>query len=210
MAPEVVACETVREEPYDARADVWSAGITLIELADMNPPYHEMNPMRVLIKINRQPPPTLMAPSMWSKDFNNFIARCLVKLPTNRASSKQLLQDPFIKDVTNYQPLRALFSEVRAPVEETIEDLPEDLPEDIKDSDSVCVSFLIPSLLMSFLSLSLLPYSPHASFSLPYSSLSLFLSSLSLSFPLFSFPLSLSFHCSFLLLLREQSQGISR
>lgn len=47
------------------QADIWSAGITMIELADMNPPYHEMSPMRVLQKIVKKEPPTLTAPSKW-------------------------------------------------------------------------------------------------------------------------------------------------
>jgi len=47
------------------QADIWSVGITLIELADMNPPYHEMSPMRVLQKIVKKDPPTLMVPSRW-------------------------------------------------------------------------------------------------------------------------------------------------
>ena len=44
---------------------MWSAGITLIELGDMNPPYNEMNPMRVLLKITKSPPPKLIDPRQW-------------------------------------------------------------------------------------------------------------------------------------------------
>ena len=51
MAPEVVLCETFRDQPYDFKVDIWSLGITLIEFAQMEPPYHEMSPMRVLLKI---------------------------------------------------------------------------------------------------------------------------------------------------------------
>ena len=137
MAPEVVACEAIREEPYGCKADVWSAGITMIELADMNPPYHEMNPMRVMIKIARSTPPELAVPSLWSDEFNQFIAACLVKLPAKRQSSKELLDHSFIKNVSNYQPLRALYHEIRADVEETLEDLPEDIAAQDRDSDTV-------------------------------------------------------------------------
>ena len=82
MAPEVVVCETIKDDPYDSsvsqpasfpahvhpppiQADIWSTGITMIELADMNPPYHEMSPMRVLQKVVKKDPPTLIEPSKW-------------------------------------------------------------------------------------------------------------------------------------------------
>uniref|UniRef100_A0A8C6NXQ5 non-specific serine/threonine protein kinase n=1 Tax=Nothobranchius furzeri TaxID=105023 RepID=A0A8C6NXQ5_NOTFU len=63
MAPEVVMCETSKDRPYDYKADIWSLGVTLIELAQIEPPNHEMNPMRVLLKIAKSEPPTLMQPS---------------------------------------------------------------------------------------------------------------------------------------------------
>uniref|UniRef100_A0AAX7VAI3 non-specific serine/threonine protein kinase n=1 Tax=Astatotilapia calliptera TaxID=8154 RepID=A0AAX7VAI3_ASTCA len=63
MAPEVVMCETSKDRPYDYKADIWSLGVTLIELAQIEPPNHEMNPMRVLLKIAKSEPPTLMNPS---------------------------------------------------------------------------------------------------------------------------------------------------
>lgn len=65
MAPEVVMCETSKDRPYDSKADIWSLGITLIELAQVEPPNHEMNPMRVLLRIAKSDPPTLMQPSRW-------------------------------------------------------------------------------------------------------------------------------------------------
>lgn len=65
MAPEVVMCETSKDRPYDYKADIWSLGVTLIELAQVEPPNHEMNPMRVLLKIAKSDPPTLMQPSRW-------------------------------------------------------------------------------------------------------------------------------------------------
>lgn len=65
MAPEVVMCETSKDRPYDYKADIWSLGVTLIELAQIEPPNHEMNPMRVLLKIAKSDPPTLMQPSRW-------------------------------------------------------------------------------------------------------------------------------------------------
>lgn len=65
MAPEVVMCETMKDTPYDYKADIWSLGITLIEMAQIEPPHHELNPMRVLLKIAKSEPPTLSCPSKW-------------------------------------------------------------------------------------------------------------------------------------------------
>lgn len=80
MAPELVLCETFRDNPYDLKVDIWSLGITLIELAQMEPPNSEMSPMRVLLKIQKSEPPTLDQPSKWSKEFNEFLKRALVKV----------------------------------------------------------------------------------------------------------------------------------
>ena len=51
MAPEVVVCETFKDNPYDYRADIWSMGVTCIEFAEMEPPNHDMHPMRSEIKL---------------------------------------------------------------------------------------------------------------------------------------------------------------
>ncbi|KAJ7999832.1 hypothetical protein DPEC_G00198500 [Dallia pectoralis] len=65
MAPEVIQCETSKENPYGPKADIWSLGVTLIEAAEMEPPHHSLNPMRVLLKITKSPPPTLSNPRLW-------------------------------------------------------------------------------------------------------------------------------------------------
>lgn len=65
MAPEVIMCETLKDDPYDYMADIWSLGVTLIEFAQMEPPNHDMHPMRVLIKIQKSDPPLLDAPKRW-------------------------------------------------------------------------------------------------------------------------------------------------
>lgn len=92
MAPEVVLCETFRDNPYDFKVDIWSLGITLIELAQMEPPNHEMSPMRVLLKIQKSDPPKLEQPSKWSKHFNDFVAQALIKDPAQRPTADDLLK----------------------------------------------------------------------------------------------------------------------
>ncbi|XP_047273585.1 serine/threonine-protein kinase 10 isoform X3 [Homo sapiens] len=94
MAPEVVMCETMKDTPYDYKADIWSLGITLIEMAQIEPPHHELNPMRVLLKIAKSDPPTLLTPSKWSVEFRDFLKIALDKNPETRPSAAQLLEDP--------------------------------------------------------------------------------------------------------------------
>ncbi|XP_009586099.1 PREDICTED: serine/threonine-protein kinase 10 [Fulmarus glacialis] len=123
MAPEVVQCETSKESPYGYKADIWSLGITLIEMAEMEPPYHELNPLRVLLKIAKSQPPTLRHPKRWSEDFKDFLRKSLEKSPEARWSASQLLQHPFVAGISDKRPLRELVAEAWADVlEEEDED----------------------------------------------------------------------------------------
>ncbi|CAG4948322.1 unnamed protein product [Parnassius apollo] len=124
MAPEVVLCETFRDNPYDFKVDIWSLGITLIEFAQMEPPNHEMTPMRVLLKIQKSDPPGLDQPSRWSKAFNDFIAKALVKDPEKRPTASDLLKHDFVSGDLDSKPLRDLLLEYRAEVveEELLDD----------------------------------------------------------------------------------------
>ncbi|XP_022619438.1 STE20-like serine/threonine-protein kinase isoform X3 [Seriola dumerili] len=134
MAPEVVMCETSKDRPYDYKADIWSLGVTLIELAQIEPPNHEMNPMRVLLKIAKSEPPTLMNPSRWSSEFNDFLRKALDKNVDNRWGTVQLLQHPFVTSVTDSKPLRELIAEAKAEVTEEIEDSKEEEEEEEPDT----------------------------------------------------------------------------
>lgn len=127
MAPEVVLCETFRDNPYDFKVDIWSMGITLIEFAQMEPPNHEMSPMRVLLKIQKSDPPKLEQPSKWSKEFNDFIAISLIKDPQKRPNCEDLLKHPFINCTLDSKPIRDLLLEYKAEVVE--EELTDDDPE---------------------------------------------------------------------------------
>uniref|UniRef100_A0A8C3C1S3 non-specific serine/threonine protein kinase n=1 Tax=Cairina moschata TaxID=8855 RepID=A0A8C3C1S3_CAIMO len=99
MAPEVIACEQQYDYSYDARCDVWSLGITAIELGDGDPPLFDMHPVKTLFKIPRNPPPTLLHPEKWCRGFNHFISQCLIKDFEKRPSVTHLLEHPFIKQV---------------------------------------------------------------------------------------------------------------
>ncbi|NXD63605.1 STK10 kinase, partial [Eolophus roseicapillus] len=130
MAPEVVMCETMKDTPYDYKADIWSLGITLIEMAQIEPPHHELNPMRVLLKIAKSDPPTLSCPSKWSLEFRDFLKKALDKNPETRPSAAQLLEHPFVSKVTSNRALRELVAEAKAEVMEEIEDSRDEAEED--------------------------------------------------------------------------------
>ncbi|XP_054654041.1 STE20-like serine/threonine-protein kinase isoform X2 [Dunckerocampus dactyliophorus] len=134
MAPEVVMCETSKDRPYDYKADIWSLGVTLIELAQIEPPNHEMNPMRVLLKIAKSEPPTLMHPSRWTPEFSDFLRKALDKNVDNRWGPLQLLQHPFVASVMDSKPLRELIAESKAEVTEEIEDSKEEEEEEEPDT----------------------------------------------------------------------------
>ncbi|KAI5608023.1 myosin-IIIa isoform 2 [Silurus asotus] len=103
MAPEVIACEQQLDSTYDARCDVWSLGITAIELGDGDPPLSDLHPMRALFKIPRNPPPSLQQPEIWSDQFNDFISKCLIKDFELRLYVQDLLQHAFIKQITGQE-----------------------------------------------------------------------------------------------------------
>uniref|UniRef100_A0A8C9VBR9 non-specific serine/threonine protein kinase n=1 Tax=Scleropages formosus TaxID=113540 RepID=A0A8C9VBR9_SCLFO len=105
MAPEVIACDENPDATYDFKSDLWSLGITAIEMAEGAPPLCDMHPMRALFLIPRNPAPRLKS-KKWSKKFQSFIEACLVKNHGQRPSTEQLLKHPFIRDLTNERQVR--------------------------------------------------------------------------------------------------------
>ncbi|XP_016327269.1 mitogen-activated protein kinase kinase kinase kinase 4-like [Sinocyclocheilus anshuiensis] len=105
MAPEVIACDENPDSTYDYRSDVWSLGITALEMAEGAPPLCDMHPMRALFLIPRNPPPKLKS-KKWSKKFQTFVDSCLVKNYLHRPSTETLLRHSFIKDLPNERQVR--------------------------------------------------------------------------------------------------------
>ncbi|KAI8892681.1 kinase-like domain-containing protein [Globomyces pollinis-pini] len=125
MAPEVI-----EEVGYGYKADIWSLGITCIEMAEGRPPYHEFHPMRAIFMIPSNPPPKLADPSKFSPLFQDFIKKCLTKNPNNRPSAKDLLEHPFISNPRSAKPLHDI-------IEQAIEKISQGFLNRESDTESV-------------------------------------------------------------------------
>ncbi|XP_050553362.1 serine/threonine-protein kinase mig-15 isoform X10 [Spodoptera frugiperda] len=105
MAPEVIACDENPDATYDNRSDLWSLGITALEMAESQPPLCDLHPMRALFLIPRNPPPRLKS-KKWAKKFHSFIETVLVKDYHQRPYTEQLLKHAFIRDQPTERQVR--------------------------------------------------------------------------------------------------------
>ncbi|XP_037822198.1 serine/threonine-protein kinase hippo [Lucilia sericata] len=109
MAPEVI-----EEIGYDCVADIWSLGITALEMAEGKPPYGDIHPMRAIFMIPQKPPPSFREPDRWSTEFIDFVSRCLVKNPEERATASDLLEHEFIRNAKQRGILKPMIEETCA------------------------------------------------------------------------------------------------
>ena len=108
MAPEVI-----EEIGYDSKADIWSLGISVIEMAEGRPPHSDIHPMRVIFLIPSRPPPTLRDADRWSPALNDFVRQCLTKDPKSRPDAATLLRHPLLRGTQAQNPLLPLLAEQR-------------------------------------------------------------------------------------------------
>ncbi len=111
-----MAPEAIQEKEYDERADMWSLGITAIEIAESQPPYMHMHYGRALLAIPRDPPPVLQAKDRWSAAMHKFVSRLLIKDLSQRPTAAQMSKDPFVNNdrIGNAAELAAIVEEIQA------------------------------------------------------------------------------------------------
>jgi serine/threonine protein kinase len=124
--------EIIKRSSYDYKADIWSLGITIIELATGNPPFSDIDPRRALFLIPRSKPPKLDGD--FSTSLKEFIALCLREEPEDRPSAADLLCCQFLKNVNSGKASAGLIkglisrqSECNEGSGEELEDLPYDI-----------------------------------------------------------------------------------
>jgi len=112
--PHWMAPEVIQESRYDGKVDVWSLGISAIEMGELHPPRWAVHPMRVIFMISRDPPPHLSDKDKWSLPMHDFIAQCLQKDARPRPTARQLLQHKLILNAPQRPPSTVLSMMQRA------------------------------------------------------------------------------------------------
>jgi len=89
--------ELIHGSCYDTKVDIWSLGIMCMEMAEGEPPYIDLTPLRALFMITTKGIPPLREPAKWSQEFRTFISLCLATNPKERPTATQLLLHPFLQ-----------------------------------------------------------------------------------------------------------------
>ena len=105
------APEMISSTGYGTKADIWSFGCILHELADGNPPYGDFMPLKALYYTAKYGAPPLKNPDKWSENFLDFMAKCLDINPVERASAFELLRHPFLKTTSTRSEVKKLLQE---------------------------------------------------------------------------------------------------
>ncbi|KAI9828449.1 MAG: hypothetical protein M1832_002877 [Thelocarpon impressellum] len=151
MAPEIIV-----SAGHDFKADIWSLGITALEMINGEVPCQNMHPTKALFQIPKQPAPRLEGPQ-YSRDLKDFIAACLVKDPDRRSTARELLRHRFIRAAGRVETLRDLVKRRQAwrkdrnrqsepkVYQETLDTMPSRLAQEGWDFDTVKVAPRKPS-----------------------------------------------------------------
>uniref|UniRef100_A0A6A7FWR3 non-specific serine/threonine protein kinase n=1 Tax=Hirondellea gigas TaxID=1518452 RepID=A0A6A7FWR3_9CRUS len=125
MAPEII-----RQAEYNCKADLWSLGITAIEMATGDPPHADVHPMRAIFWIPNKPAPRLPNPNEFSNEFCDFVAQCCIKIPDDRPSADDLLAHPFITNAKSCSIVKDLVHQCMPEIEAYRKNPPESDDED--------------------------------------------------------------------------------
>lgn len=130
MAPEVAAVE--RKGGYNQQCDVWSVGITAIELAELQPPMFDLHPMRALFLMSKSnfKPPTLKDKNRWTEEYKSFVKAALTRNPKKRPSAEKLLEHSFVHQELSRDMMRDLLERAQNP--NNFSHFPLDDPEEEK------------------------------------------------------------------------------
>eukprot|EP01091_Cochliopodium_minus_P011563 TRINITY_DN3311_c0_g2_i2.p1 TRINITY_DN3311_c0_g2~~TRINITY_DN3311_c0_g2_i2.p1 ORF type:complete len:925 (-),score=275.28 TRINITY_DN3311_c0_g2_i2:403-3177(-) len=106
MAPEVI-----NQQSYNDSCDIWSLGITVIEMAEGFPPYHELEVEQAMKMVATKAPPSFSEPSKFSESITNFISRCLKRNASERSKAIDLMLDSFVIQTSGSDSLIPLVNE---------------------------------------------------------------------------------------------------
>eukprot|EP00118_Oscarella_pearsei_P027084 m.310749 g.310749 ORF g.310749 m.310749 type:complete len:419 (+) comp54425_c0_seq1:96-1352(+) len=106
MAPEVIYCEYQDDLDYDSRCDTWSLGITALQLGEGNPPLSDKSNMEARSMIPKRKAPVFSKPELWSNNFKEFVAKCLIKDMDRRPLCAELVENLFVTKIENLSQVK--------------------------------------------------------------------------------------------------------